>query len=153
MKKLNIPFYKDAIYRRSKGERVFRLTTSCPFWELNKELIISRPFSPKYVDNGIALIIESPNRKNDQNGLFSGLRNLTLSNWYQGDIPKNRRSKQGAKRRIDKDMILAQIQEDANGDATMLLVHVPKFVKYPTELPQWVGRFIETVVNKRGRNG
>jgi hypothetical protein len=153
MRKTNYPYYKEAVFVRPIGERLFQLTKSSPFWELERTLIVGRPYSPTYLNQGIALIVESPKRKQDKTAFFTGLRNLSSANWYEGNLIRNTPRKQGAKSRAIKDLVLVQISEDSQGIATMRMIHIPQFKKYPTELTSWVNGFLELVISKRGHIG
>jgi hypothetical protein len=153
VRNVNYPNYKEALFVRPKGERHFKLTQSSPFWELEHILKVDRPYSPKYVNQGIALIVESPKRTHDKTAFFTGLRNLPSANWYEGNLVRKTRSKQGAKSRQVKDLILVQISEDSEGLAIMRMIHIPKFRKYPKELKSWANGFLELVISKRGHNG
>lgn len=153
MRTINYPHYKEAVFIRPIGERNFQLTHSSPFWELERTLIVDRPYSSTYLNQGIALIVESPKRKHDKTAFFTGLRNLSSANWYEGNLIRKKPRKQGAKSRANKDLILVQISEDSQGIATMRMIHVPQFLKYPTELKSWVNGFLELVISKRGHSG
>ena len=151
MKNETYPYYKEAVYVKNKGDKSFSLYESSPFWELERTLKVSPPFSPKYLRLGIALIVESPERIQKGMGTFSGLRNLTYANWYQGDLVRITNHRKGSGNRQNKDLLLAQIREDGDGNAVMRLVHIPKYFKYPNKLANWIPGFLDIVIAKRGR--